>query len=626
MSLKCVVQRHCDNWHSKFGRVCHDLPSRCLSCAEVEGKHGRIHLAAAHRKISPAFASLAMRVPEWEARLAHTPHLLRDTMHAFQELKKRGRLAIQLGVQDHPQVIAAMSVLPNHTNNSHQVALATANVMYGNDPESKFDQMASARRCNKAAASRSAARRAQRIRFGVPTAPTWRNMVMKAQLEHFQLVHARGRVYSLPLELYGHLHGLRRGCAHVTPLQTKLLPHLQPGAAEQEQEAFLEQDDPLPPQPLLQPLSLSLLEDAEGDIERRVGSLVFFSVVDTKPSRARIIPIPPGAAARLGPDDIQVARHDLSGQQDGGQTGFISISSSSVTTNRLDVVSCLGHSVAKSPQKLLAWKVSRKITYVIDGMPLSNPNMMQVVTDMVVAKAFAGTGVEFTCWSRDALQVEALNVLESSGWVDCTRTSWLGNTISATHWCISALGMLQLVPCRVLDEPVSALADRDVAEPSKTAWELLLALEAAEWKWMWSARLGALPPIRVNTDGVERKVFTSNMRSKTRRQALRASYARCLLHAEELWALLGDDTAILEIGHYEKESYYKELLARLHNRGEQQLVAVNPCQACLIRQRMLIDSRSHVWAVGDRGGLRGWVESDLACVYLCFLQCAFLFF
>ena len=274
---------------------------------------------------------------------------------------------------------------------------------------------------------------------------------------------SRGRVYSLPLELYGHLYGLRRGCAHVTPLQTKLLPHLQPGAAEQEQEAFLEQDDPLPPQPLLQPLSLSLLEDAEGDIGRRVGSLVFFSVVDTKPSRTRIIPIPPGAAARLGPDDIQVARHDLSGQQDGGQTGFT-----------------------------------------------------------------------------------------------------------------------------------------------------------------WLARLGALPPMRVNKDGLERKVFTS-MRSKTRRQALRASYARCLLQAEELWALLGDDAAILEIGHYEKESYYKELLARLRNRGEQQFVAVNPCQACLIRQRMVIDSRSHVWSVGDRGGLRGWVESDLACVYLCFLQCAFLF-
>ena len=347
-----------------------------MCAAEVEGKHGRIHLHGAHRNITPAFASLSIRVPEWEARIAKKPHLLNDTVLCFQKVKKRGRLAERLGLLSHPKVLTAMSVLPNHTNNASAVGLATASVMYANDDESKFDKMVTARRSNKRASAREASQRASKVAQGVPAPATYRNMVMRAQLEHFQAVHARGRVYSLPLQLYGELDGAHRGGAHITPLQTKLLPWHK--TALQNPQAEEEQQRPRPRQ-ALQPLSSSILEDAAVDVQRPLCQSVFFSVVDARPSRARIIPVPPGAGSRLGPDDIQIARHELSWRHDDGQTGFISISSASVTSNPVDVLCCLGHTVARTPTSLLCWKVTRQIYYVLDGMPHSNPDFMQVV-------------------------------------------------------------------------------------------------------------------------------------------------------------------------------------------------------------------------------------------------------
>jgi hypothetical protein len=68
-----------------------------------------------------------------------------------------------------------------------------------------------------------------------------------------------------------------------------------------------------------------------------------FSIVDPRPSRARVIPVPSGAADRLGPDDIQIAIHT---QPSTGSSQIISVGVQEVASNPIMVLSRLGTVIA----------------------------------------------------------------------------------------------------------------------------------------------------------------------------------------------------------------------------------------------------------------------------------------
>ena len=123
---------------------------------KVEAQHSLIHRSGVLKRISPAYASLALRIPTWESTLRRKPELLRETMSAFEALLKKGALARDLGLHTHPHVAELLEPDPfimvrKHAGMSHSLLRMTATVMYSNDAETKFAQMQAGKRAHKAA-------------------------------------------------------------------------------------------------------------------------------------------------------------------------------------------------------------------------------------------------------------------------------------------------------------------------------------------------------------------------------------------------------------------------------------------------------------------------------------------
>lgn len=111
-----------------------------------------------------------------------------------------------------------------------------------------------------------------------------RHVLEKAQLEHFKLVACAGRVYSLPVDAFADI-----GCgAQMMPLLVKLGFEsaigdglFRPGVALPRFAATHEDDE-------------GIVDVVDAGVEQHVAQRVFFSIIDSTPSKARVVPLPPG--------------------------------------------------------------------------------------------------------------------------------------------------------------------------------------------------------------------------------------------------------------------------------------------------------------------------------------------
>ena len=434
----------------------------------IEAKHGLAHCKGGYRKVTPAYISLHLRSASWERGVKRKGSMLDSTILAFCTARKVRRLASSLGIDQHPRLSTLLATRGAGAQTS-ELWRATASVMYCMDPESQYQQFAAASKVNKRSKDKAAERRRKLTGTGVPRAPMLCNIMEKAQLEHFRSTACAGRVYSLPRSA---LAREPAGGAELRTLRAKLgleedtCPEVVLAAGIAEQVAAAQGRDADDAVDMLVPA-------AEVEGEQRI----VISVLDSTPSRARVIPLPAGSARRLGPDDIQVVVHadHLSCRSEA--SGRISVAAAQVASNPVMVLSRLGAALVDHPEELLSWQVRNQVEYYFKGIA-SSEAVVDLATRLVNSGAMPGSGHSFACERESQSDFTNLEFLESFGFVVCAQDTDPSGT---SLWRFSQQGLQCLEPCRVIANPQAALADRGLPHEEKTAYELLMALQDEGW-------------------------------------------------------------------------------------------------------------------------------------------------
>ena len=218
-------------------------------------------------------------------------------MRDFDTTRKVRKLAVNLGLERHPQIASRLQCKQMA---KQELARIIAGVMYSEDPESQLDAFDIAKKANQKHKERAAEKRRRLRTGGVPRIPIWQNILEKFQLDHLKATARAGVLHSLPLSFFAQ-EGVAGG-AEITPLRARLgmeeqgivdlhdfvfsAASARPGIDVDEEEAVVP------------------LHTSPPGADR-----VFFSIIDSTPFKARIIPLPPGTGRALGPDDVQIAIH-----------------------------------------------------------------------------------------------------------------------------------------------------------------------------------------------------------------------------------------------------------------------------------------------------------------------------
>lgn len=162
----------------------------------LEAKHGLAHVKGVYRKVTPAYVSLHLRMPELERGIKRQPDILAETLADLESVRRVKCLAPHVGLNLHPDVRALST---NKEVQTSRLWRMTAKVIYSEDHQSQFASFGQAKSTNKQRKEYIA--RARKTAVGVPSNVTWTNIVEKAQIGHLRTVAKAGRVYSLPADL-----------------------------------------------------------------------------------------------------------------------------------------------------------------------------------------------------------------------------------------------------------------------------------------------------------------------------------------------------------------------------------------------------------------------------------------
>ena len=492
-----------------------------------EAKHSLAHVMGIYRNVSPSYVSLHLRLPEWEKAVKRKPEVVLETLDHFQETRKRRRLAPLLGLAAHPGISEVVAL-----GRSSSIRLkATAAVMYGDDPSSKFAKLEAAQAANKKEVDRRA--RARKPLDGAGAgAPSWARLLQNCQHQHLKQIAVPGRVYSMPLSAFDGADAAQAW---------RLSDKMQVGG-EAVHPRDLQQDD--------QFLGSAVADDAGMEVitigaapAMAAGARLVFSVVEANPSKARIVPLPPGVARRLGPSDVQIAMHtDFAESLEGGE-GMISVAPTRILQNPVLILSRLGTAISASPEDLMCWVVRNGMQYALHGLPFDR-HMVSLISRMVTSRATPSSGLTFTNNSAENPDdTRELNRLAALGYTTCSSEYGL-----YSQWRLTQMAMRALQSCRTIHSPQPALKDRGLPISAKSSYELLLALQKDGWVWQLLRRRRPLAAYVVGGP----KIFA------TTGVTLPRSYACCLLQAAALQD--AGEAEPLAVEHGRHEAYYNNLL------------------------------------------------------------------
>ena len=439
------------------------------------------------------------------------------------------------GFNRHPAVSRVLQDPASHRDEKWD---RLSRVMYTEDPESKYVRFDRAKKLNKQKKEKQ--RRQRRFTGGVPrNARVYSSVLEKAQIEHLRATAKPGRILSMPRSWLTQ----EAGAAQLVPLRVKL--------------------------GLDVPLQDFFADDVDGDelgeerpqIDALRGDRILWSMVDSTPSKARLIPLPPHSALRLGPDDMQVALHaEIQSAGDTGDKAFgrVSIAAAQIAANPIMVLSRLGSSAVEDPSGIQSWRVQREAQFTIAGADCSD-STIDVISEMIRCRALEGSGQWFACDVADVGTVAALCSMQEQGFAHLRDGDVppIGNCFA----CLSKEAMIRLQPCLCISSPSGALCDRHVGLEDKTGLELLMALEHDGWEW----RAGPLAPYLLG----DSKSFFCGMK-------IQSSYVQCLLQAEKIadkLAAQGDERPLV-IEHGQTVKYYLDLLKGVRMEGAPPVLAI----------------------------------------------------
>eukprot|EP00959_Pyramimonas_sp_CCMP1952_P060190 1257499-Pyramimonas_sp.AAC.1 len=172
----------------------------------VEGRFSQAETATVNRSAQPSYVSTALRLSQWRKDLKRGPHIFEDVVSTFDHIRKKARIACELGLERPPQladhlVSYEVGAIGPHGQPVHPQAIRdiVGRVMYGWVPSEQYVSMKVAR-----VANRKLKHQKKRFRSSVGGAPRdvkYENMYEKAFFDHFraQAIH-RDVIYMLDLE------------------------------------------------------------------------------------------------------------------------------------------------------------------------------------------------------------------------------------------------------------------------------------------------------------------------------------------------------------------------------------------------------------------------------------------
>lgn len=511
------------------------LPELMLLCSRlrfvpvserpIEGRFSQVTLASSHRNVSPAYVSLQVRVPQWEERVKRKPSVLQDTMRAFGLARKKRKLPALLGLDRAPLIAQELVDLElgvlraGKRQCTSRLGVLVSRQMYSNEVSEKFKSVSVARKVNQK--KQGQIRRHRVVKGAPPLDVTLRRLRETCATEHFRATAADENVFSLQTVGDGDLvlMGLEE--------KRSLVATSKAGPSR-------------------------LSEDAGADFgmepEALESTTMFFSIVRRSYKRSKLVPVPPAAGAKMGAEDICIARHTcLLGSASQLDTPLVAVQPSLVLASPLAILSRIGEGAAEAPEeRFLCWTVRKTLRFAVLGIEAS-PEIVEFVTKLVSARAMPSYNQPLIV--QDSLGDDPESVilmLESAGIIRL-----VSEDASKTAWEFTHQGVAQLVPLRELRMPRPALSIRPNVDLSdRTPYELLSMLEASGWQWrkMPRRRRGqpALPAYEFPNS---EKVFY------TKALSLPSAYAQCLLSAEQL-KLSGTP----QIAHGQSVAHYRGLL------------------------------------------------------------------
>jgi hypothetical protein len=172
-------------------------------------------------------------------------------------------------------------------------------------------------------------------------------MLERAMLDHIKQTWKPGCVYALPLSAFDD-ESFGAGCGELSALSRKLGPKRLVDETLTSDELYKMSH----PDALSGLASFSVDDDIVPAVNIHQGDflaheMVFFSIVDASPSRARAIPLPPGTASKLGPNDLQVCIHPHTSDQH-SDSKVIAVGTQETAANPVLVLSRLGLNITGS--------------------------------------------------------------------------------------------------------------------------------------------------------------------------------------------------------------------------------------------------------------------------------------
>jgi hypothetical protein len=147
----------------------------------LEAKHGLVHVKGIYRKVTPAYVSLHLRMPELERGIKRRPDILAEMLADLEGVRAVKLLAPSVGLNLHPDIRLLST---DKTAQTSRLWRMTAKVMYSEDHQSQFASFDRAKSTNEKRKDKKA--RARQKGAGVPSKVTWANIIEKAQIGHLR--------------------------------------------------------------------------------------------------------------------------------------------------------------------------------------------------------------------------------------------------------------------------------------------------------------------------------------------------------------------------------------------------------------------------------------------------------
>ena len=208
---------------------------------------------------------------------------------------------------------------------------------------------------------------------------------------------------------------------------------------------------------------------------------VFMQIVNTNPSNAKLLMLPPVAMTKLRTDDICVTLHKALHGVPGSSEVYIDSEAQSACNVSSVVILNAGVDDPDAFSEMQLWKRKGEIRCVLeedDGQLLQET----VIRSLVQSQAFPGYSPNLVVGASDLLLHQQLVDLRAAGYVEEVLGG--SNEGGRSQWTLTTHALKRLRVYETLCNPTPLFSMEPVPEgalPTATAWGLLMSLRAADW-------------------------------------------------------------------------------------------------------------------------------------------------